>query len=220
MHEFLDYYCERLMPGLWDEPLNAVSNIAFIVAAFFIWRLAKQKNRLIPAVNLLIFLAVLIGIGSGLFHTFATKWANLLDVIPILVFQLTFIWLYCRRVIRFNPMLSGTILAGFFAISKMMRSFSEVMNGSLSYLPALVILVAFTVYHFQTRKREPTTMVIAAGFFLAALTFRTMDQAVCAVLPMGTHFLWHICNGFLIYCSARALILNWSSQTQLHTAEV
>lgn len=26
---YLDLYCERLIPGFWGEPLNAVSNAAF-----------------------------------------------------------------------------------------------------------------------------------------------------------------------------------------------
>ncbi|MEP1931714.1 MAG: hypothetical protein ABJJ37_10590 [Roseibium sp.] len=34
-------YCERLSPEFWSEPLNAVTNVAFIVAAvaaFVLWR--------------------------------------------------------------------------------------------------------------------------------------------------------------------------------------
>ena len=31
----IDAYCERLGPGLWAEPLNAVTNLAFLVAALF-----------------------------------------------------------------------------------------------------------------------------------------------------------------------------------------
>lgn len=29
MNEFIDIYCERLGPGLWAEPLNALTNAAF-----------------------------------------------------------------------------------------------------------------------------------------------------------------------------------------------
>ena len=31
-------YCERLGPGLWAEPLNAVSNLAFFGFAWKLWR--------------------------------------------------------------------------------------------------------------------------------------------------------------------------------------
>jgi hypothetical protein len=33
----VDIYCERLGPGLWAEPLNAVTNVAFFVAAWLAW---------------------------------------------------------------------------------------------------------------------------------------------------------------------------------------
>ena len=29
----VDHYCERIGAGLWSEPLNAVSNGAFLIAA-------------------------------------------------------------------------------------------------------------------------------------------------------------------------------------------
>jgi len=29
----MDGYCERVGPGLWAEPLNAVSNAAFLIGA-------------------------------------------------------------------------------------------------------------------------------------------------------------------------------------------
>ena len=31
---YIDNYCERLLPGFWDEPLNAISNLAFWLAAW------------------------------------------------------------------------------------------------------------------------------------------------------------------------------------------
>ena len=39
----LDLYCERLGPGLLAEPLNAVTNGAFLVAA---WRLASLASAI------------------------------------------------------------------------------------------------------------------------------------------------------------------------------
>jgi hypothetical protein len=34
---------------------------------------------------------------------------------------------------------------------------------------------------------------------IAALVFRTIDKDVTAVLPMGTHFLWHVASGVGAY---------------------
>ncbi|HEY9615965.1 MAG TPA: ceramidase domain-containing protein [Microcoleaceae cyanobacterium] len=100
MNDYIDIYCERVTPGLWAEPLNALSNVAFLMAAWAIWRLARQQPKIPTGIWILMTLAISIGIGSALFHTFATQWANLLDVIPIGLFQLTFLWLYSRQVMR------------------------------------------------------------------------------------------------------------------------
>ncbi|MEG3894440.1 MULTISPECIES: hypothetical protein [unclassified Microcoleus] len=102
MNDYIDLYCERLVPGLWNEPLNAISNVFFIIAAWAIWQLARPHHKRSPGIWILIALATSIGIASFLFHTFATRGANLLEVIPILLFQLCFIWLYNHRVVSMN----------------------------------------------------------------------------------------------------------------------
>jgi len=34
----IDAYCERLGPGFWNEPLNALTNLAFWLSAWLVWR--------------------------------------------------------------------------------------------------------------------------------------------------------------------------------------
>ena len=36
---YVDNYSERLLPGFWGEPLNAVSNAAFVLTA---WAMARH----------------------------------------------------------------------------------------------------------------------------------------------------------------------------------
>ena len=90
-------YCERAGPGLFDEPVNAITNAAFFVAAWAAWSLAHQLNALSTEIWVLIGLCASVGVGSMLWHTFASPWAHPLDVVPILLFQLSFIWVYGRR---------------------------------------------------------------------------------------------------------------------------
>ncbi len=45
MNAYIDIYCERLDGTFWAEPINAVSNIAFIIAAILAARLVIQRNR-------------------------------------------------------------------------------------------------------------------------------------------------------------------------------
>jgi hypothetical protein len=62
--DMMDAYCERVGPGLLAEPLNTVSNISFLLAAWAAWVLAKRTGTLSAGVRALIALAALVGIGS------------------------------------------------------------------------------------------------------------------------------------------------------------
>ena len=62
--DMMDAYCERVGPGLLAEPLNAVSNISFLLAAWAAWVLANRTGTLSAGVRALIALAALVGIGS------------------------------------------------------------------------------------------------------------------------------------------------------------
>ncbi len=39
-----------------------------------------------------------------------------------------------------------------------------------------------------------------------ALLFRSIDQQVCDAFPPGTHFLWHLFNGGMLYCLFAGLV--------------
>jgi len=210
--ESVDLYCERLRPGLWAEPINAVTNVSFLILAYLEWQLANQRRPIFIEIRGLIFLIALIGIGSVLFHTFATTWARVIDVLPILLFQFVYLWCYCRRImgIRSEFIFGGL---GIYIVSVIVcGQFTHILNGSLIYVPAIVLLMVLGFYHFYTRKTERHILLSATGLFLISLICRTMDMALCPYFPFGTHFLWHLCNAIVIYLLMRGLSinLNWT----------
>ena len=84
MTDFVDGYCERLVPGFWDEPLNAITNIAFIIAALWLIRLARQAGTLgRPTFYIPMVWLALTGVGSFLFHTLANGWSGVADVLAL-----------------------------------------------------------------------------------------------------------------------------------------
>lgn len=208
----IDLYCERLGPGLWAEPLNASTNLVFLLAAWGSWRLARRSGIRAASVLLLISLIASIGIGSALFHTFATLWARVLDVAPILFFKVCFFWLYSRRVVRARAFYAAPAVGGFLLATFLGRYFSGALNGSLGYAPALVVLIGLGLYHYEEHKREHLVMLAASGVFVLALFFRTIDLTVCPNIPFGTHFLWHICVAVAAYLAMRGLVLNWHGE--------
>jgi hypothetical protein len=209
MNDFIDLYCERLGPGFWAEPLNAITNFSFFIAAFFAYKLARRENAVDWRSGSLIILIALIGTGSFLFHTFATPWAQLLDVLPILFFQIIFIAVYAGQVIGWRCS-KRTVLLGLFLL--LIYGFDQLpghwLNGSLGYAPALIFVSGLGLYHLKHAARERWGLLLAAGVFLISLSFRSLDMHLCPLNPFGLHLFWHVLNGLVLYLSVRAYILN------------
>ncbi len=203
---YVDQYCERLGPGLLAEPLNAATNIAFFLAAWALWRLGRRSTSLSGDGCVLIALIVAIGIGSSLFHTFATTWAHWLDIIPILLFQLTFLWIYARRVMALGLVPAAAIVVVFLMLALYGRQFPHLFNRSLMYAPALFVMLGLGLYHWRRRPVHRFSLLGAAGMLFASIFFRTIDEAVCGHFPLGTHFLWHLLNAGVLYLCVLAVL--------------
>ncbi len=215
---FIDIYCERTTAAIWDEPLNAVSNVAFLIAAFAAFWAVQRRGRPDWIELALITLAAMIGVGSFLFHIFPFPWAELSDVIPIWTFVAGFVLatIYRNtgqdipRTLRIAGIAAVITGAVFWLTSDDVTSNVDnhvgPLNGSLQYAPALAALVIFALLT-QVRRHPARHMVTgAACAFLAALSFRSADIALCPAWPTGTHFLWHSLNGVVVGLMLFALI--------------
>jgi hypothetical protein len=204
--EHIDLYCERIGPEFWAEPINALTNASFVIAAGALWFTARRSDTISSSVWCLIFLSAAIGVGSFVFHTMATNSTRLLDVIPILLFQLVFLWLYAREVIGLGRLSSVLLLIGFFAAAILGRQFPQLLNGSLIYAPALVTVLALGVFHFSIVQVGRLDLLLVTALFAAALLFRTLDEVSCQAVATGSHFMWHVLNGLVVYLAARTII--------------
>ena len=67
---YVDGYCERTAPGLWGEPFNSVSNVAFLAACVALLSLlARQRRPVPPSVWLL---AAIVGVVGAVSLTLRT----------------------------------------------------------------------------------------------------------------------------------------------------
>ena len=199
----LDLYCERTAPGLLAEPLNAFSNLAFFLAAFWLWR----RHAASPARSALVLTLLAIGTGSGLFHTFARPWALWADVLPILAFQLLVLGLYLRRVLALGAAATAAGYGGFLLLSALVGTLPrDWLNGSLGYAAAELTLVTLGVLHWRRQTQARASLLLAAALFGLSLTARSLDLALCAPWPSGTHFLWHLLNATVLALTGHGLL--------------
>jgi hypothetical protein len=202
----IDIYCERIGPAFWAEPVNAITNIAFLLAAYAAWRIWRRGSR-DPYVLALIVLAAVIGLGSFAFHTLATRGAALLDVIPIALFVHAYLLFALIRFVKLRVLTAFLIVVAFFFAARAASGLlpAGILNQSGDYLPVLVALLV--VGYVVRRRPEGRVILLAAGVFAVSLAFRTVDMAVCDAFPLGTHFVWHMLNAVVIYILLRAAVL-------------
>jgi FtsH-binding integral membrane protein len=193
-------YCERLDNSYWAEPVNAITNASFLIAALICWRLIGARRDL--GARLLTVILAAIGVGSYLFHTHAQIWALMADVTPIQAFILVYVYLATVRFFE-APRWAGAAAVVLFIpyaalVARGLGAVVGDLNGSIGYAPVPILIAAYAV---ALRRRAPETargLAIGAAILVASLTFRTIDQAVCPALPVGTHFLWHVLNGIML----------------------
>lgn len=206
---YIDIYCERTGPEFWSEPVNAITNFAFIISALFIAKLirdqVRQGHRDI-ATWLLCALIFAIGIGSWLFHTHATYWALASDIIPIAIFILLYTWYALRRFAGAPVLVCAIGVLIVLGIARAVPALTGFQGGS--YVAALLAMLVIGGYlHFVRSHIGGTALLLAAAVFFVSLTLRTIDLPLCGQFPLGTHFLWHVLNAVVLFIVARAMVL-------------
>jgi len=204
--EPLSLYCERTDASFWAEPVNALTNLAFLLAAAAAYAAWPRSEARDPFGLALIGVTVAIGLGSFAFHTLATRGAVWLDVIPIAVFVYGYLWFALRRIFRLAAGPALAILAAFAITSQAFTHAlpAGALNGSGEYLPPLAALMAVGL---ATRPIAQRRLILNAGaIFTCSLFLRMVDREACVVFPLGTHFLWHLLNAAVLYLLLRSAI--------------
>ncbi len=197
LFEPIDAYCERTGPEYWAEPVNAVTNAAFLIAAWVMWR----RTAGMPTGRALSAVLGVIGVGSFLFHTHANRMTALMDVLPILGFILLYLYAATRDFLGLSRIWAAGAVVAFFpyaALTVPVLAAILPLGSSSAYLPVPVLILGYAVV---LRRRAPRTargMALGAGILLVSLAFRTLDGPVCGALPFGTHFLWHLLNALML----------------------
>jgi hypothetical protein len=131
--------CERTGPGFWDEPVNAITNVAFLrvpwlampIAFLACWLIVDQWRGAVP-------------------WEWGWRWRSYGAALVLLV----------------------TV-------------------GALTLLRGLALDAASI--------RLGLHLLGAAALFTVSMIAATNDRAVCHILPIGLHPVWHVLNGATLY---------------------
>lgn len=190
----LDAYCERSDPGFWSEPINALTNLAFIIAALVMWRRSFGAGRFLAGV------LFLIGLGSGAFHTFATVWAAAVDTAPIILFALSYIYLANKDFHGWPVWVSALGAAAYIPLTAVLTPlFATIPFIGISsfYWPLPLLIFAYAIW-LRAIPALARNLALGAALLCLSLTFRSLDELTCTLIPQGTHFMWHILNAVML----------------------
>ena len=212
--------CELFKSALQSQPINLITNLAFLISGWKIYGLLKKHKIINKDLWLLFYGVILVGLGSSIRHYHSNILTLIIDGLPMLGLICLTVYLFGKYLFKLNRIQSQIAILGFallmaFTILILNKNIRPAIVFSLisQFVCLPIILISYK------RKQEITGVLITAvGFlFLAAVAF-IIDLYFCPKLLFGTHFLWHIFNSLALYYLAKYLIL--LSNHLYHTLEV
>ncbi|MEY3962601.1 MAG: hypothetical protein EB044_03375 [Actinobacteria bacterium] len=196
---YIDLYCERLNPGIFAEPLNAITNLAFIGIGLFILKGPSFAGRILGVVT------ILVGFGSLTFHTLATPWAANLDVGFIALYILMFAYLVPLKLWNLSILLTMIFTILVLSLVILFNLLSPYLKNWLGHFPPgiyvgawLSLLIYTIISKLYKIKVAVRWLTIATFLFPISLTARELDLNICDIFPYGTHWLWHLLNSLVL----------------------
>lgn len=203
--------CERAADGVWQEPLNTITNLGFLIAAYFIYKLYRNnpdyEGKNLWDIYILNILMICIGIASITFHTVPSYYTEIADTAFIVIFIIVYFTSAMFRIINLKkyPVLI-CMMAFVFTTKALVSYFPNALNDSVAYLSSMAAIIFIAFYLNLKRRAAATAFMMASIIGCVSLFFRVVDKEVCDVVPTGTHFLWHIFNSILIYILMKQLL--------------
>ncbi len=117
------------------------------------------------------------------------------DMIPIAMFQCFMIWEFSRRLLRANRLASSAIMLAMFVLCAVLFPNHSILNGSLFYMPNLLLMLGFSMLWAWRVEREPYLLLIGICVFVIALSARSWTgwcRGRLALISCGTS---QRCNG-------------------------
>ena len=195
--DFGPIYTETDLSRLPVEPWNTASNLIFLFIVIYFWLKVRRNPAAFPVVVLTLPILLIGFIGGTIFH--ATRSHNIwlyLDFIPILLLSIL-ASLHLWRLVSGNlgyAVLLVILPNVLLRIILEQLALARHLGISIGYAGlALTILLPAFINCFLNHWVNLRLLAGACFAFVVAILFRYFDKD--QLLPMGTHFLWHIFGG-------------------------
>jgi len=192
-------YAETQINAWLKEPWNAFSSLAFWLPVLYWGYKLRGKYRehvFLTACMPLLFAG---GLGSALFHAFRSSYfLLLLDVVPILLLFVALTMYFWQKILPIWWQLGLLTVLYIGSSFWLIRQFDAPTSINLSYFlrGVALFLPAFLLLK-RIRYQGAWLLLIAMGWFVMALVFRTVDKETWLLqyFYMGGHWLWHVSAG-------------------------
>lgn len=220
---FVQDFCERTAPGLWAEPVNVASSLAFVAGgAWLLGGILRTPAGVVPggrwSLWLLAALCASIGVGSMALHLTASHWGATLDMLAIRCFLLWVVACFLRWMLGWTWPRALLGMPAFYLLAQAWLELAQqdALFGLHAYLLALWALLACTLTLALRGDPAWRSFALAAMGHGASLAFHRLDRDLCDWLPLGTHFLWHLVNAGLTFGLARCIVRRACAQASGH----
>jgi len=183
------------------EPFNTFSNLIFLIILIY-W--GQRVYRNVRAHTYLAWVLPVIAlslIGGLMFHgTRSAEFWLVLDWLPIMLLSLSFVFYLISKLSRKaweRALIFSALVA--FSVSLRFLPIPGSLRISLGYLiTALIIALPLLIYMIRTGWRHIGWVAGASGILRVAVFFRSIDLRQ-ELLPMGTHWIWHLLGGVAVH---------------------
>ncbi len=194
-------YQETLGGRFPVEPYNTFSNILFLaIVVYFSLKVYKDyRNHWFLAFCLPVLFIGFIG-GTVYHATRSHDFWMYLDWLPIILLCLAVSIYYITKIhLTWKGRLLLVLVVFVLVFGTRMIPWERSIKTSAGYIgTALGLLLPIITYFYTTRLRNWDLIVMAFICFGFAIGFRVMDRFLY-VLPMGTHWLWHVFGAFSVF---------------------
>lgn len=210
---FVRDFCERTAPGLWAEPVNVLTSLAFVAGGLWLMKevLRTPTGTVVGgrwSLMLLATLYALIGLGSTALHVTASAWGAALDMLAIRCFLLWFVACFLRWMLGWSWPAALLGMPAFYLLAEawLRSAHPQALFGLHAYLPVLWTLLACAVVLWRRADPAWRPFALAATGHGLSLAMHRFDMALCDTWPLGTHFAWHVVNAALIFVLTRCVV--------------